>query len=77
MPNLPLPHAGKRGFRGFNHPATITKLSSLLYNHLNIPTPKMILAVLEYIVGLAGILVLSVLCLHHGRYISSQVCCLV
>jgi len=34
----------------------------------------MILAVLEYIIGVAGVVVLSVLCLHHGRHISSQVC---
>lgn len=34
----------------------------------------MILAVLEYIIEFAGVVVLSILCLHHGRHISSQVC---
>lgn len=34
----------------------------------------MFLAVIEYIVGFAGVVVLSILCLHHGRHISSQVC---
>lgn len=72
-PISPWPNAGKRGFRGLSQSRDHYKLSFWLYKH-QIFEEKMILAVLEYIVGFAGVVVLSVLCLHHGRHISSQVC---
>jgi hypothetical protein len=54
-----------------------SQISPLLYKHHKLSVLNMILAVLEQIIGFAGVFVLSVLCLHHGRYISSQVCCVV
>lgn len=76
MSNFPITHqnAGKRGFRGRSLQGTIANSPFLLYKQHTPKSGKMILVVLEYIVGFAGVLVLSVLCLHHGRHISSQVC---
>lgn len=68
----PTLNAGKRGFRGLSQSRDHHKLFFPLYKHHT--SEEMILAVLEYIVGFAGVVVLSVLCLHHGRHISSQVC---
>jgi hypothetical protein len=50
----------------------------LRFTSTKIPLPykelQMILAVLEFLIEITAILTLSVLCLHHARHISAQVC---